>query len=217
MAAQSYYLQGLSTRQQAKLEATLRTMYRNLSQQSGADVAITDRQSLALIHLISGISRLNSRHFDLQLKQIGFTRTQWLVMAAIGRREGWQQSELAQELNMAKAPLGVVIDELEAGNWVERRVHPTDRRARTLHLTAGCRRRLRSLEDSFERLHTRSLAGVAEDELEMLCAALDSIRTQLKSIAQRSGDELRPSCYWRRWLSSTPGALQCGTWWCRSR
>ncbi|MCZ6831172.1 MAG: MarR family transcriptional regulator [Gammaproteobacteria bacterium] len=188
---QNCYLRGVSPRRQQQLERTLKTMHHNLSEQSGTEPGPANSQALTLMHLISGISRLNSRLFNLQLKQIGFTRSQWLVMTAIGRREGWQQSQLAQELNMGKAPLGVLIDELEAGNWVQRRVHPQDRRARTLHLTRDCRRQLQSLGESFEELHTSALTGVAERERQSLSASLTSIRDQLKFIAKGNSDEPR--------------------------
>lgn len=188
-------LRGISARRQNELVHTLRTMYANLSEQPGLGLDVNNTQSLSLMHLITCISRLNSRHFDLQLKQLGFTRSQWLVLATIGRREGASQSELAQELNMAKAPLGVLIDELVAGLWVERRVQSGDRRARNLHLTNGCRQQLHSLEQSFEKLHTSCLAGVAERERELLSAALTSIREQLKTIAKGDAEaprEIKP-------------------------
>jgi DNA-binding MarR family transcriptional regulator len=181
---QDCYLHSLSKRRLAELDGTLRTMHRNMSEQSGTILDADIMESLNLMQLITGISRLNSRHFNQQLKELGFTRSQWLVLSAIDRGEGARQSELALELNMGKAPLSVLINELEAGNWVERRVHPRDRRARTLHLTRGCRQQLQNLARSFDKLHTSSLAGVGEQERQSLSESLSRIRDQLKSIAR---------------------------------
>jgi DNA-binding MarR family transcriptional regulator len=180
---QDCYLQNLSAPGLEELESSLRIMHRNMSEESGTALEPGIMESLNLMHLITGISRLNSRHFDLQLKALGFTRSQWLVLSAIDRGEGSNQSALAGELNMARAPLGVLVDELEAGNWVERRVPPGDRRARTLHLTGECRRKLQSLGESFEILHQRSLVGVAKPDRQSLSASLTRIRDQLKSLA----------------------------------
>ena len=184
---QRRFLCGVSARHQARLETILQSMYHNLCRQPGSDKALPNLDSLTSMHLIGVISRLNSRHFYSQLKQMGFTRSQWLVLVAIDRHEGLQQSELAQELNMRKAPLGVLVDDLEAGDWVERRIHPQDRRARTLHLTSACRRQLQSLGQTFENLHTRTVAGIGEHDRKLLRTVLQSIRNQLKSFASESG------------------------------
>lgn len=179
------FMGGISHRQQVILKQNLQQVHANLTalSQTGEHELATER--LALMHLLGGISRLNSRHFDLQLKEMGFTRSQWLVLDAISREEIIQQNELAIRLNMNKAPLGVLIEHLENGGWVQRRVHPQDRRARQLYLSTGCRQQMDSLVASFEELHKRTLQGISETRCQQLGQCLKKMRRNLQNIASQ--------------------------------
>ena len=178
------YLQGLKPEKLLELEQTLQLLYRNLARLEPAATAELPTSELSFMHLVSCISRLNGRHFDQKLKTLGFTRTQWLVLAGINASEGVQQNVLAQRLSMRKAPLGVLIDNLEQGRWVERRPHPQDRRAKQLFLSAGCTRQLESLSESFEALHLTTLQGISEHHQRNLHAGLTQVRDNLRLLAQ---------------------------------
>jgi MarR family transcriptional regulator for hemolysin len=168
-------LKGISVREQARLERVLRQVYSNLTD--------TQPQNLALMHLVIGTRRLFARHFDIQLKKLGFTRSQWLVLTAINQNQGVQQNTLASALHMQKAPLGVIVDELEKGGWVERRLHPSDRRARQLFLTTHCRQQWPVLAESYQLMHEKALQKVAENHRQQLGKNLQTIRNNLQSIA----------------------------------
>ena len=177
------FLAGVSTRQQTTLLKILQKVYHNLSS--------ANTQSLGLIHLLTHIVRLLSRHFDRELKQLGFTRSQWLVLDAIYPQQGISQIQLAQALHMQKAPLGVLVDELERGNWVERRADPDDRRVRQLYLTPHCSRQWQTLKDSYEAMHRKCLHGIPDKQRQQLRQSLQAIRDNLKAIAQQAKYPLR--------------------------
>jgi MarR family transcriptional regulator for hemolysin len=168
-------LQGLTAAEQATLDKQLRAVYKNL--------AGSDAPTLAMMHLIIGIGRLFARHFDIQLKELGFTRSQWLVLAAVNQNQGIQQNILARALHMQKAPLGAVVDELEKGDWVERRLHPEDRRARQLFLTSNCSAQWHVLAESYQKMHEKALLGVPQKQRQQLEKDLQTIRTNLQTIA----------------------------------
>ncbi len=176
-------LQGLDEQSVSELEASLGALYTTLSGRT-AEELLPGQEKATLMLLISIISRLNSRQFDLQLKRLGFTRNQWLVLVAISRRQGLQQSQLARELKMNKAPLGTVIDQLQADNRVERRPAPNDRRAHELFLTDDCRAGLRSLAQEFEDVHEQAVAALSQRRRLQLSKSLESIRQQLKHNAR---------------------------------
>jgi len=92
------------------------------------------------------------------LEREGLTPLIYAVMADLHERPGSGQRELANRLGIDPVSVGQMIDTLDAEGLVDKRVHPTDRRARVLRLTrrgAELRRRLRpSLLAAQERLLT---------------------------------------------------------------
>jgi DNA-binding MarR family transcriptional regulator len=179
-------MQGITAELEAEVKDTLRQIYTNLTALSEELQQGLPGEDLSLMLLIGGISRLNSRHFDQQLKELGFTRSQWLVLDGISRREGVQQNALASSLNMRKAPLGVLVDELKRAGWVQRRVDPTDRRARQLFLSTQCQLQMESLHSSFADLHGRAQRGISDSAWRPLHQLLQQLRENLQDIASES-------------------------------
>jgi MarR family transcriptional regulator, transcriptional regulator for hemolysin len=161
----------------------LNAVYEELSGQSVEELIPGDEKP-SLMLLIAIISRLNSRNFDLQLRRLGFTRNQWLVLVAISREEGLQQSQLARELNMHKAALGNLIDDLENHNRVHRRSAPQDRRAHELYLSDECKSGMQALIAEFEAMHEQAVQSLGQRQRQQLSKSLDSIRKKLKEIAR---------------------------------
>jgi DNA-binding MarR family transcriptional regulator len=85
--------------------------------------------------LAADVARLMRTVFDRRVRQLGLTRSQWLALVRLHRRPGASQSELADMMEIEKAPAGRIIDRLEANGWVERRPDPQDRRINRVHLT----------------------------------------------------------------------------------
>ena len=179
---QKLVLQELNAKAIQDLECNLMRLYTKLSPQNPRDF-LPEGEPLMLMHLITVISRLNSRRFDMQLRQLGFTRSLWLVLVAISKEEGTQQSQLARQLSMSKAPLGSLIDELESSGWVNRESHPQDRRAHSLQLSNRCKQQLKSLALEFEELHQHALEDVSTQQQIHLSNSLQAIRGQLKKLA----------------------------------
>jgi MarR family transcriptional regulator, temperature-dependent positive regulator of motility len=92
------------------------------------------------------------------LEREGLTPLIYAIMADLQERPGSGQRELASRLGIDPVSVGQMIDSLDAEGLVDKRVHPSDRRARVLRLTrrgAELRRRLRpSLLAAQERLLT---------------------------------------------------------------
>ena len=129
---QEQFLGDISAAHLQLMEQVLKRMYSNFERLDPKAIPDLPIEEHTLMHLIGRISRLNRRHFDEELKVLGFTRAQWLVLARIKEREGIQQNLLAEALSMSKAPLGVLIDNLEVKGWVQREAKPRDRRAKQL-------------------------------------------------------------------------------------
>lgn len=175
------YMQGISKSKQVQIDELLRTVYLYLA--SPAEALPDSIEKLPFAHLVGCINRLINRHFESQLKDIGVSRPQWLVLTGIHKHEGQQQNALAKALSMEKAPLGVVVDELEQAGWVKRCPHPEDRRAKQLFLTDGCRQQLVSVKKIYENLHLDILANIKPTQRQSFIQSLNQIRSNLQHCA----------------------------------
>src|SRR5215510_1389774 len=87
-------------------------------------------------YTITDVARLMRTVFERRVRAFGLTRAQWMVIARVHRRPGLSQSEVADLLEIEKAPAGRLIDRMQAKGWLERRDDSNDRRINRLHLTA---------------------------------------------------------------------------------
>lgn len=72
---------------------------------------------------------------------------QFSILALIDRNPGLSQSQVCAALDIKRANLVAVIDELESAGLVRRDSSPKDRRSNRLHLTPAGQRALRSALD----------------------------------------------------------------------
>ncbi|MBO0736338.1 MAG: winged helix-turn-helix transcriptional regulator [Alphaproteobacteria bacterium] len=91
--------------------------------------------------LVNDVSRLIKRRFERRARQTGLplTRQQAAVVLNIAANEGLSQAEVAAWLGVEPIALVRMLDKLHEQGLVVRRAHPTDRRIRTLWLTAAAR------------------------------------------------------------------------------
>ncbi len=87
--------------------------------------------------LVYDVSRMLMRSVERQVREVGITPQQWRVLVQIARADGQTQSHLAEEAEIAPAPLGRLLDRLEEQKIIERRPDPSDRRVRRVYLTGG--------------------------------------------------------------------------------
>ena len=125
-------------------------------------------------YLLSRLGFYASRQFALRLESLGLTPRMWGAMNVLDHEGAVTQQQLGRAIGMDPSSMVSTIDELEARGWVERRRHPTDRRAHALHITDAGRETL---------ARGRRLARGAQDEL---LAPLDEAeRAQLHELLLR--------------------------------
>lgn len=138
-------------------------------------------------YLVAEVSRLTTAAFAARVGDLGLSRAQWVLMAALYRAEDVNQGRLAELLGVAPISVGRMVDRMERDGWVRRAPEPGDRRAYRVQLTAKARRlrpRLRRLALATER---DALAALRPAERVALLAALGTVRTTLASARERSG------------------------------
>jgi MarR family transcriptional regulator for hemolysin len=130
------------------------------------------------------VARMFRRDFHRRARAHGTTRAQWQVLAALARREGIRQIQLADVLEIEPITLVRLLDRLEEAGLVERRTDPTDRRARTLHLTEAATPVIAEIRAVGLRSRAIGLSGLSADEKTQLLGLLQRIRM---NFAERGG------------------------------
>ena len=113
--------------------------------------------------LLADVSRLIRMRFDDKAGELGLTRAQWRVLAQLRRREGINQSALAEILEIEPITLVRHIDRLVAKGHVERRPDPSDRRAWRLYLKEEVQPVLDAMRALSETVRGEALAGIPAD------------------------------------------------------
>jgi len=122
-----------------------------------------------------GMAQLSAR----MKRSIGATGPQRLALRLIGRSEGIGPAELASLLHVHRSAATGIVQRLEAGRLVARRIHPEDSRRWVLSLTPAGRRIDRRQRGTIEACVRRVLARSSAAEaaaavriLERLAGAL---------------------------------------------
>ena len=132
-----------------------------------------------LVFLIEEVPRKLRRVFDASTAKFGLTRTQWPPLAYIFRTPGLTQTELAKCLELERASVGHVIDQLEKADYVERRAVEGNRRVWTLHLRPKAIGILPALRAEADVVYERLLAGISANDIASFKRLLASMSANL--------------------------------------
>jgi MarR family transcriptional regulator, transcriptional regulator for hemolysin len=122
---------------------------------------------------------------DQRAREHAMTRAQWGVLVRLERQEGMTQAEMAEQLEMQPISLLRLIDRLCHQELVERRPHPSDRRANRLYLTEKGRSLLVRLVPIGNAIVADVFDAVAESEIAALLNSLLRIKGNIRDAALR--------------------------------
>jgi DNA-binding MarR family transcriptional regulator len=134
------------------------------------------------------VSRMRRRAFDEYMKPLGITRAQWWIIAHLSRRDGMVQTELASMLDVGKPSLSAVIDRLEKSGLIERRPHPSDRRAKSIFMTQKARKLLAQMQAAERKYNELILCDLSEADRDQLLMLLERVKNTLADLAQSDED-----------------------------
>jgi len=134
--------------------------------------------------LISDVARLMRTAFDRRVRDLGLTRSQWLVINRLHRRPGATQSELAEMLEVEKATAGRMVDRMENKGWVVRRADATDRRVNRLHLTSEADLLQVQLSQIADRTVDDALALLSPRERDRFSESMRRVKRQLQAMLE---------------------------------
>jgi len=138
-----------------------------------------DRRFGVVLH---DVARLLRKRFDRRAQHLGLTRAQWTVVAHLYRRQGVNQTTLADWLDVEKITVARLVDRLEAAGWVERRPDPQDRRAKCLFLTDKVYPMLAEMRAVADEVQAEALRGLEPAEQERMIEMLLTVKANLLSL-----------------------------------
>jgi DNA-binding MarR family transcriptional regulator len=120
--------------------------------------------------LLSRLAKKISR--SAQEKELGMRPRHFWVLSFLSDHDGVPQHELGDAFMLDANNAVLLLNELEAARYIERRRNPQDRRRHLVFLTAAGRRALSSARDAYAATEDAVLVRLSQRERETLRALL---------------------------------------------
>ena len=128
---------------------------------TGPDLQNVVNDNDRAIFLMDEISRAARRAFDERTQPIGLHRTQWRVLAQLIKDPSLNQSDVARQLELESATVGLAVSALCDQGYIIRRRDLSDGRAWQLELTKKVEDILPELRRAADATHEKLWAGVS--------------------------------------------------------
>lgn len=136
--------------------------------------------------LIIRLARLWRREADQALAEHGLSEATAVPLMTLWRRgNGMRQGALAERMGVEGPSLVRLLDLLAGEGLVERRDDPTDRRAKTLHVTRAGEARITAIEAVLDGVRSNLLQDITADDLATTFRTLTRIEQQASDLRQR--------------------------------
>ena len=152
-----------------------------------------DKLEKTLGFLVHDVARLLRTRFEQNARGLGLTRSQWQVLAYLGRNEGIQQGALAELLEIEPITLTRILDKPQTLGLVERRQHPRDRRVWQLYLTPKAGPLIEQMRRVGALTREEALQGISEADRERLIRILTDMKSNLVEVLARPSVNQRVS------------------------
>jgi DNA-binding MarR family transcriptional regulator len=119
-------------------------------------------------YLLARLGESSRRRFSEALEADGLHPRDFGVMTMVAAQPGMTQQQLHEKTGVDPSSMVAVIDELEAAGLAERRPHLTDRRARSIYLTAAGLEKLERVRGLAGKMQKELFAPLSADECRTL-------------------------------------------------
>ncbi|WDZ77714.1 MarR family transcriptional regulator [Ensifer adhaerens] len=137
--------------------------------------------------LFDALSLLNRKLravFDARVKERGLTLSRARALFALTRKDGLNQRELADELDIETPTLVRLLDGMEKQGFIERRVELSDRRAKQIHMTEYGRGVADEILRLADEIRAEVLEGIDAAELAVTKRVVRAIADNIQSLAR---------------------------------
>jgi MarR family transcriptional regulator for hemolysin len=126
------------------------------------------------------------------LTGLGLSDALALPVVLLGRRpDGVRQNVLADELGVEGPSLVRLLDKLVKDGLVERWEDPSDRRAKTVHLTQAGRAHSERASEALDAFRANLLEGVSTADIQACLRVFEQMETRL-GLARRDHNDREP-------------------------
>ncbi|TCU11031.1 MarR family winged helix-turn-helix transcriptional regulator [Rhizobium sullae] len=132
-----------------------------------------------LVENIAAFSRKLRATFDSLVRQRNMTLPRARVFFTLNKKDGINQRELAERLELETPTLVRILDAMEAQGFLERRVAGSDRRAKEIYMTAAGRVVAGEVEDLAADVRARVVAGILENDLRTTLNVIRAMQANL--------------------------------------
>ncbi len=119
------------------------------------------------------------RQSDAQFAKHGVTADQFVLLATLSRGNALTQRELARRMTSDPSTVRAMLVLLEKQGYIERDMHPSDSRARTVALTTAGKRKFRQVWTAGESIRSQMLDAIKPDDAATLISLLNKIAIAL--------------------------------------
>jgi MarR family transcriptional regulator for hemolysin len=139
----------------------------------------------SFVPLAAHMGRQWRRVIDHQLEPLGLTEATWLALVHLARApEPLRQKDLAASMTLDSSSVVRLLDALESAGYIER-MEGTDRRAKTIHLTARGNAIVAQVDKVASEARKRLLGGVSDKDMETAFRVLNQISASLSSALEQ--------------------------------
>jgi DNA-binding MarR family transcriptional regulator len=122
---------------------------------------------------------------DLGAREYGMSYARGRVVAALHTSGPVLMRALSQAVGVSPRTITGLVDALEADGWVQRRAHPTDRRATIVALTPAAEAAFGRLLQGYQGMSEDLLRGVPEADQRRALSVIDHISARLDEAIAR--------------------------------
>lgn len=130
---------------------------------------------------IRGVYLALHRKTDARFAAYGVTADQFVLLATLSRGHALTQRELARRMPSDPSTVRAMLVLLEKQGLVEREVHPSDSRARTVAMTSAGKKKFKQLWRASEAIRTKMFQAIEPDEANALLRLLKQLTDSLNN------------------------------------
>ena len=133
---------------------------------------------------LSAFNRKLRATFDALVREHGMTLSRARVFRILGRRDGINQRELADDLELETPTLVRILDAMEAQNFIERRAAQSDRRAKQIFMTESGKVVAAEVEALATGVRADILEGISDEDIGMALKVIRAMTANLQNVGK---------------------------------
>lgn len=145
-----------------------------------------DKQLDLFVDSFQAIGRYMKRNQWSNQEASEITRTQWLILRFLWKRDGSTIGQLAERLEVRPSSMSQMIDRLELAGKVYREPDKNDARTRIVKLTDAGKKTIKKMKNAQVEMMSEPFNQLTVDEQKSLVELLTKMTSQLKPSGNKS-------------------------------